>query len=165
MTSKKDHSKDSLINSSSESSKTKSQFPTNPTPPSPSTTSSSKFLGETSSHERNPDYYHAEKKKVSSESLQSQGSRKKGPTSCIRVKYDVGFNNSIYLRGAGADLSWDHGILLKNIKADEWIWETETPFTNCEFKVLINDRQYELGENHHLQCGSSFEYKPNFHSL
>lgn len=91
--------------------------------------------------------------------------RKKGPLTRINVKFDVGFNNSIYLRGEGADLSWDRGIMLKNTKPDEWMWETTVPFTKCEFKVLINDRQYELGENHHLQCGSSIEYTPNFHSL
>lgn len=92
-------------------------------------------------------------------------SRKKGPTTRIIVKYDVGFNNSVYLRGEGADLSWDRGILLKNIRADEWLWETNILFSKCEFKVLINDRQYELGENHHLQCGTSFEYTPSFHLI
>lgn len=90
---------------------------------------------------------------------------KKGPTTRIIVKYDVGFTNAIYLRGEGANLSWNKGIMLKNIKADEWLWETDTPFTKCEFKVLINDRQYELGENHKLQCGTSFEYTPSFHTL
>ncbi|QLH35358.1 MAG: hypothetical protein HWD61_03700 [Parachlamydiaceae bacterium] len=53
----------------------------------------------------------------------------------------------------------------KNVKADEWVWETNLSFNKCEFKVLINDRQYELGENHKLQCGTSFEYTPHFHSL
>lgn len=90
---------------------------------------------------------------------------KKGPITRIIVKYDVGFNNSIFLRGEGAGLNWDRGIMLKNIKFDEWVWETNLPFTNCEFKVLINDRQYELGENHHLHCGTSFEYTPHFHNL
>lgn len=106
------------------------------------------------------------KQHPSTEQLTSAGvTRKKGPTTRIIVKYDVGFNNSIYLRGDGADLSWERGIMLKNVKSDEWIWETNIPFTKCEFKVLINDRQYELGENHRLQCGTSFEYTPNFHIL
>lgn len=91
--------------------------------------------------------------------------RKKGPTTRIIVKYDVGFNNSIYLRGDGADLSWEKGVMLKNVRFDEWVWETNTPFSKCEFKVLINDRQYELGENHPLHCGTSFEYTPSFHNL
>jgi hypothetical protein len=80
----------------------------------------------------------------------------------VTVKYDVGFNNTLFLRGNGANLSWDKGIPLKNIKEDEWIWETEIPFTNCEFKVLINDQNYEIGENHSLQSGSTVIYKPQF---
>ncbi len=99
------------------------------------------------------------------QTITPSGSKKKGPLSRIVVKFDVGFNNSIYLRGEGSDLSWDRGIILKNIKADEWVWETNSSFTKCEFKVLINDRQYELGENHRLQCGTSFEYTPSFHTL
>lgn len=105
-----------------------------------------------------------EKMQFHPESL-TAGSRKKGPTTRIIVKYDVGFNNAVYLRGDGADLSWDRGIILKNIKSDEWVWETNIPFNKCEFKVLINDRQYELGENHLLLCGTSFEYTPSFHQL
>ena len=106
-----------------------------------------------------------EKKPLGTESASQDSSKKKGPTTKIIVKFDIGFNNSIYLRGEGAELSWERGIILKNIKADEWIWETSLPFTKCEFKVLINDRQYELGENHQLKCGTAFEYTPLFHNL
>lgn len=86
----------------------------------------------------------------------------KSTKSRIIIKFDVGFSNILYLRGKGANLNWDQGIPLKNIKADEWIWETETPFTNCEFKVLINDKQYEIGENHLLKPGATVSYTPNF---
>lgn len=86
----------------------------------------------------------------------------KGPKTRIVVKYDVGFSNSLYLRGKGASLSWDKGVCLKNLKADEWVWETDAPFTNCEFKVLINDSQYEIGENHRLTCGANIHYTPKF---
>lgn len=80
----------------------------------------------------------------------------------ILIKYDVGYNNNLYLRGKGANLSWDKGIALKNIKSDEWIWETDQSFTPGEFKVLINDKQYETGENHVLTCGANIQYTPNF---
>lgn len=91
--------------------------------------------------------------------------KERGPTTRITVKYDVGFNNSVHLRGEGANLSWDKGVKLKNIKSDEWSWETNIPFSKCEFKVLINDRQYELGENHKLICGTSYEFTPSFHNI
>lgn len=87
---------------------------------------------------------------------------KKGGKTRVVVKYDVGFNNSLYLRGKGANLSWDKGVALKNTKNDEWVWETDAQFTTCEFKVLINDKQYENGTNHHLIQGASMQYTPSF---
>lgn len=81
----------------------------------------------------------------------------------ITVKYDVGYPNQLYIRGKGANLSWDKGQPLKNVKPDEWIWETDAHFTNCEFKILINDRVYENGDNHHLNTGSNLLYTPRFY--
>jgi hypothetical protein len=91
----------------------------------------------------------------------SQETRKSLKTRII-IKYNVGFNNTIHLRGTGANLSWEKGIALKNIKADEWVWETDASFTSCEFKVLINDKQYEAGDNHHIVCGGTLQYSPRF---
>ena len=80
----------------------------------------------------------------------------------IAVHYDVGFNNTLYLRGQGANLSWDRGVALKNMGADLWVWETDVPFSHCEFKVLINDTQYENGDNHHLNFGGNADFTPSF---
>lgn len=82
----------------------------------------------------------------------------------ITIKYDVGFSNQLYIRGKGANLSWEKGQILKNIKSDEWTWETDDPFTQCEFKVLINDQVYENGDNHQLKSGDCLSLIPNFHS-
>lgn len=86
----------------------------------------------------------------------------KGPISRIVIRYDVGFNNTIYLRGTGPNLGWDKGTLLKNTSPDEWVWETDLPFEVCEFKVLVNDKDYENGENHLMKCGSTISYTPKF---
>jgi hypothetical protein len=80
----------------------------------------------------------------------------------VIVKCDVGFGNTLFIRGKGANLNWNKGISLKNIKADEWIWECNQPFSECEFKVLINDVQYEMGENHRVKQGSSVQLTPRF---
>lgn len=80
----------------------------------------------------------------------------------VIVKYDVGFNNNLFLRGNGANLSWEKGTPLKNVKNDEWIWETDLPFIEGEFKVLINDKNYEMGENRRLTSGMSITYTPIF---
>lgn len=92
----------------------------------------------------------------------SFSSNPSGKKTHITIKYDVGFPNQLTIRGKGANLNWDKGQPLKNVRNDEWIWETETPFSHCEFKVLINDRQFETGENHHLTQGASVIYTPHF---
>ena len=78
----------------------------------------------------------------------------------VVVNYDVGFNNHLTIRGNGANLNWEKGQPLKNTKSDEWVWETESDFTNCEFKVLINDHVFEVGENRSIKCGALVRYKP-----
>lgn len=83
-------------------------------------------------------------------------------TTKITVRYDVGFNNFLSIRGHGADLHWDRGVKLKNVKPDLWVWESPLPFHACEFKVLINDQHYEVGSNHIIESGSAFEYTPKF---
>ncbi len=79
----------------------------------------------------------------------------------VMIKYDVGYNNNLYIRGNGPGLSWEHGVLLQNIGPDEWIWEANLS-TGCDFKVLINDQQYETGENHHIEDGTLIQYTPQF---
>lgn len=94
-------------------------------------------------------------KKIKEASLKSKLTR-------VTVRYDVGFSNHLYIRGQGAGLSWERGVLLRNKGPDEWVWETDVQFGECEFKVLINDHHYESGENHHLHSGSSIQYTPKF---
>lgn len=94
--------------------------------------------------------------------LQSKNSNFKGGKTRIVVKYDVGFPNSITIRGKGAGLSWEKGIPMKNVRADEWVWETEATIANGEFKVLINDKTYESGNNHPLNAGKTTQYTPKF---
>jgi hypothetical protein len=88
--------------------------------------------------------------------------RKSSGKTRLTIKYDAGFPNQIFIRGKGANLSWEKGLLLKNAKPDEWVWETDAHFASCEFKVLINDRIYEIGENHQITAGSSLLYTPHF---
>ncbi|PJD94195.1 MAG: hypothetical protein CK425_11875 [Parachlamydia sp.] len=104
----------------------------------------------------------AKPKSIQTPQSNTGSDNKKPAKTRIIIQYDVGFNNHIYLRGAGANLSWDKGLKLKNIKADEWLWETDQPFNQCEFKALINDQIYETGENHQITSGNSASYAPKF---
>lgn len=90
-------------------------------------------------------------------------SRKKKAKTRIVVQYDVGFPNTLCIRGEGIEgLNWEKGIPLDNTKPDEWVWETDAPFSSAEFKVLINDSLFEEGENHTIHPGSSICINPKF---
>lgn len=81
----------------------------------------------------------------------------------IVVTCNCGFSNSLYIRGEGIkDLSWEKGTLMQCTKADEWVWETDTPFNHAQIKVLMNDKEYELGENHDVDCGKQVKITPQF---
>lgn len=101
-------------------------------------------------------------KPTDSENYSNFDSKKNHSKTRVTVKYDVGFSNNVFIRGKGANLNWDKGTPLKNLKADEWVWETDGNFSQCEFKVLINDRDFEAGENHTVAAGSSVVYTPRF---
>lgn len=93
---------------------------------------------------------------------ETQASATKPLLTRVRVKFDCGFPNTLYIRGSGGSLSWDRGQPLKNVKPNEWVWESMEPPTPTEFKVLINDRIYEQGLNHPLKKGEEFTYTPQF---
>lgn len=93
----------------------------------------------------------------------AQTDRKSSSKTRVTIKYDAGFPNQLYIRGKGANLSWDKGQPLKNTHSDEWVWESDVHFNHCEFKILINDKVYENGDNHHLNAGSTLLYTPHFY--
>ena len=93
----------------------------------------------------------------------TQGKAAQKSKTKIVVKCNCGFPNNLFIRGEGiTDLSWDKGIAMKNTKEDEWIWETDRPFSKAQFKIVLNDRQYECGENHMVECGKSLTLSPQF---
>lgn len=104
----------------------------------------------------------ATKKKTSTKKIASPRIGKTLNRSAIRVKCNVGFGNNLFIRGQGPGLSWMQGVLLTNVAPDEWIWETSEPFELCEFKVLVNDKDFEAGENHKLPQGTTVQYTPCF---
>lgn len=88
---------------------------------------------------------------------------KKTSKTRIVVQMDAQFPQTLYLRGEGvSDLSWEKGIELKHTKPDEWVFETDELFANGQFKVLINDETFELGEGHSLYPGASMRINPKF---
>lgn len=80
----------------------------------------------------------------------------------VIVRFDCGFGNTLFIRGEGAGLNWDKGAPLKNVKANEWLFESLENFTEGSFKILVNDEHYEHGENHTLVCGKVTIIEPRF---
>ncbi|MDR2778788.1 MAG: hypothetical protein LBB16_00670 [Puniceicoccales bacterium] len=68
----------------------------------------------------------------------------------VTAEANIGFGNRLYIRGDGCGLSWDKGIAMKYINDDRWQWECKNAPSkiNFEFKVLINDEIWSMGENY-----------------
>jgi hypothetical protein len=79
----------------------------------------------------------------------------------IEVKIDVGFGNTLYLRGEGLGLSWSQGIPLTCVDGKTWKWTGESK-EQLKFKLLINDQVWSQGENIVATPGQKVEISPAF---
>jgi hypothetical protein len=79
----------------------------------------------------------------------------------IEAKIDVGFGNSLYLRGEGLGLSWNQGIPLTNVDGNTWKWSGETK-EQLKFKLLLNDQVWSQGEDLVATPGERVEISPAF---
>jgi tRNA-specific 2-thiouridylase len=79
----------------------------------------------------------------------------------ICVQCDVGFGNHLTIRGNGCGLCWCKGLPLCNRGADCWCWGADKPLCG-EYKLLINDEVWELGENHRFCPGTVQKICPQF---
>src|SRR5436309_15149406 len=64
----------------------------------------------------------------------------------IEAKIDVGFGNTLYLRGEGVGLSWVQGVPLTCVDGKTWKWTGESK-EQLKFKLLLNDQVWSQGEN------------------
>jgi hypothetical protein len=75
---------------------------------------------------------------------------------------DVGFGNTLYIRGEGAGLSWEKGISMRNISAAEWAFDTTKAIGTITFKFLINDQVWAKGDDRTIKAGSKSVSSPEF---
>lgn len=82
----------------------------------------------------------------------------------IRVHYDVGYGNTMYLRGNSYSLWWDEGRSMLNVAPDLWVYEIERiPEGEIfEFKPLINDSLWSSGNNFIGRGGETIDIYPEF---
>jgi D-alanyl-D-alanine carboxypeptidase len=87
---------------------------------------------------------------------------KKVAKTSIIARVDVGFGNSLYVRGQGAGLSWDQGVLLDNVSPYEWTFSSTQAKGDVTFKFLINDEAWADGENLTVAAGGTSISSPVF---
>ena len=105
-------------------------------------------------------------KKTAKPASKKTGAKKKTSTkTTIAARVDVGFGNNLYIRGEGAGLSWDVGILMRNLSPYEWAWETKSSDKPIEYKLLINDELWANGENQFAQPDETAITAPTFNWL
>lgn len=80
----------------------------------------------------------------------------------LTARVDVGFGNSLYVRGEGAGLSWAKGTLLDNVSPYEWTLKTTKAKGEVEFKFLLNDEIWAEGENLNVALGGTSISSPIF---
>lgn len=86
----------------------------------------------------------------------------KSVVTVISAKIDIGFGNSLYLRGEGAGLSWDRGLLLDCVGDDHWTIKLGESARPIVFKFLVNDLSWSAGEDYVVTPGSKAAFEPSF---
>ncbi len=80
----------------------------------------------------------------------------------ISAAIDVGFGNTLYLRGEGPGLSWEKGVPLECVADDCWsirIVESAQPVV---FKFLLNDETWCAGDDLTAAPGQTVSFVPEF---
>jgi hypothetical protein len=86
----------------------------------------------------------------------------KAALTTISARIDVGFGNSLYLRGEGPGLSWDRGVLMECTGDDRWTYAVPESIQPVVFKFLINDMTWSNGEDYTAKPGSTTVFAPLF---
>jgi hypothetical protein len=101
----------------------------------------------------------ASAKKTAAPAVKKTVARK--PPTVITINANIGFGNTLYLRGDGPGLNWDKGVPLDCLSDDKWSLTIEhgKPFI---FKVLLNDLVWCAGDDYIAAPGASIDITPDF---
>ena len=80
----------------------------------------------------------------------------------ITAQIDIGFGNTLYLRGEGAGLSWDKGLVMDCLADDKWVISLSDAATPVIFKFLLNDLTWCAGSDYVVTPGESVTLVPSF---
>jgi len=80
----------------------------------------------------------------------------------ITAHIDIGFGNALYLRGEGADLSWDRGTLMHCVADNCWSLQLPESSRPVIFKFLVNDLSWSAGQDYSVPSGDTLATTPTF---
>ncbi len=80
----------------------------------------------------------------------------------IQANIDVGFGNTLYIRGEGPGLNWDRGQTLDCLKDDLWSFTISAAAKPIIFKFLINDETWCTGDDYVVEPGNKITLVPAF---
>ena|ERR1019366_5102644 len=86
----------------------------------------------------------------------------RGSRVTLIAKTDVGFGNTLFVRGDGAGLSWEKGTALDCSSDDTWtlvLPVVEKPFA---FKLVLNDTIWSTGGDYTAAPGDTVTVTPSF---
>ncbi|MGC3996113.1 MAG: fibronectin type III domain-containing protein [Anaeromyxobacter sp.] len=85
-------------------------------------------------------------------------------TTTIRVHFDVGYGNSISIRGSLSPLSWTVGQAATWTTGNIWVWSTTAIASGAafEYKALRNDSGWSDGANFAGTGGATLDVYPTF---
>ena len=78
----------------------------------------------------------------------------------IHANVDIGFGNSLYVRGEGPGLSWDRGVAMDCVKDDLWAHTIEAAAKPIVFKFLVNDETWCTGDDYVVEPGNKITLVP-----
>jgi hypothetical protein len=80
----------------------------------------------------------------------------------ITAQLDVGFGNTLFIRGDGPGLTWTKGVPLGCTSVDRWTISLLVTNRPVVFKLLINDKTWSAGDDYVAQPGSTTAITPVF---
>ncbi len=90
------------------------------------------------------------------------GSAISDKTHIIVARVNVGWGNTLYLRGEGGCLSWDMGVPMICSGDDRWVWSCHGEHAPRQFKFLLNDEIWSEGENQIMSGADITVCNPKF---
>jgi hypothetical protein len=80
----------------------------------------------------------------------------------VLAQIDVGFGNTLFVRGEGPGLSWERGVPMDCVADDKWSISLHGADKPVVFKFLVNDLTWCAGDDFVAQPGSTLTVNPAF---